>query len=471
MPALLSKRIAPLIILLIVAALVAVACGDDNNSSTNTPAGSPSSAATAGSPGASSTSGAIEGSNLGDINVLGIWGDKELDNFNAMVKPWQDQTGGNMKFTGTRDITAQLNVQVQGGNPPDVAIPAEVGLFKEYAQEGKIISLDKCNNGLEQYVKDNYPKAFLDLATVNGKLYGFFMKADTKGTIWYNPKWFQQNGLKPLTADSTWDDLANLAKAIKAKGVAPWSIGLEAADASGWPGTDWIQQIIFNQEGASTYDGLVDGSIKFTDPKVKDAWQKFGQMALTDGYTSEGGAAGINATNFQDSAYPPFTDPPKAGMVYLGSFASGFIQTQFPNDKAGTDYDFMTWPGGKITGSANIVYAFKANPTVCSYLKYLASAQAQSIWVKAGGFTSVNKQVSVDDYPDAVSQKVAKQLLDAKDFRFDLDDAIGGSVQTAYFQAVTQYISNPGSLDSLLAGLDKTRGSAATASPTAGAGG
>src|SRR6185437_13337727 len=99
-----------------------------------------------------------------------------------------------------------------------------------------------------------------------------------------------------------------------------------------------------------------------------------------------------NATNFQDSAYPPFTDTPKAGMVYLGSFASGFIQTQFPNDKAGTDYDFMTWPGGKITGSANIVYAFKANPTVCSYLKYLASAQAQSIWVKAGGFTSVNKQ-------------------------------------------------------------------------------
>jgi alpha-glucoside transport system substrate-binding protein len=471
MPNLLRRRFAAIVAIIAIISLLAVACGDDNNSSNTTTPGSSASAGASAQPSASGTSGAIEGSNLGDVNVIGIWGSDELNNFDAMVKPWEDKTGGNMKFTGTRDITAQLNVRVQGGNPPDVAIPAELGLFKEYAQQGKIISLDQCKNGLADYVKANYPKAFLDLATVNGKLYGFFMKADTKATIWYNPKWFKDNGLKPLGADSSWDDLANLAKEIKAKGIAPWSIGLESGEASGWPGTDWIQQIILNQEGVDTYDGLVDGSVKFTDPKVKDAWEKFGQMALTDGYTSQGGAAGINATNFQDSAYPPFMDPPKAGMVFLGSFTGGFVKDQFPDAKAGTDYDFFTWPGGKVSGSANIVYAFKANPTVCSYLKYLASAQAQTIWVKKGGFTSVNKQVSTDAYPSDVAKKVAEQLLNAQTFRFDLDDAIGGSVQTAYFKAVTQYISNPGSLDSLLSGLDSTRAAAATSSPTGGAGG
>jgi alpha-glucoside transport system substrate-binding protein len=195
MPNLLRRRFAAIVAIIAIISLLAVACGDDNNSSNTTTPGSSASAGASAQPSASGTSGAIEGSNLGDVNVIGIWGSDELNNFDAMVKPWEDKTGGNMKFTGTRDITAQLNVRVQGGNPPDVAIPAELGLFKEYAQQGKIISLDQCKNGLADYVKANYPKAFLDLATVNGKLYGFFMKADTKATIWYNPKWFKDYGI------------------------------------------------------------------------------------------------------------------------------------------------------------------------------------------------------------------------------------------------------------------------------------
>ena len=394
---------------------------------------------------------------LGDVDVLAIWGGDELESFEAMVAPWEANTGGEMDFIGTRDITAQLTLNVEGGTPPDVAIPAEVGLFQEFARAGDIVPLSECS-GLEDTIKANYPQGFIDLGTVDGTLYGFFMKADTKGTVWYNPGFFQENGYTPLTADSTFDDLLTLTDQIRDDGVVPpWSIGVESGEASGWAGTDWIQQIILNEAGTDVYDGVIDGTIPFTDDRVKDSWESFGEIALPADNTVQGGATGINTTGFIESTYPPFESPPTAAMVYLGGFASGFITEQFPDAVAETDFDFFAWPGGGVTGGANIVYAFNSDEATCSFLSHLASAEAQRVWVDRGGFTSVNTQVSLDSYPDPVARAQAEQLTTAEVFRFDLDDAIGGALQQAYFTGVTGYLADPNSLDATLAGIEAAR--------------
>jgi alpha-glucoside transport system substrate-binding protein len=442
-------------------ALVLAACGDDDDTDKTSTAGTGGQTATSGTPsggGTTPSAGGGAGSGAGQsVSVLGIWGDEELASFQEMVKPW----GGNMDFTGTRDITALLTTRVEGGNPPDVAIPAEVGLFEQFAKEGKLTPLSECP-GLEDEIKANYPKSFVDLGTVDGKLYGFFMKADSKATIFYDPKFFDEKSYTPINGDSSFDDLMALQDKIKDGGTPPWSNGQEAGAGSGFPGSDTIQQIVLNQEGEDFYDDVVDGTAKFTDPKMKDAWQKFGQM-IADGNTVQGGAAGINATAFMDATYPPFQSPPTAAMVNIGGFGAGFIADQFPNLQPGTDYDFMTWPGGKVTGGANIAYAFNANPGTCSYLSYIAGADAQRIWVQRGGFTSVNKQVDVGSYPDPVARRLADQLINADVFRFDLDDAIGGALQQAEFQGVTQFISDPSQLDSILENIESSRGKPAAA--------
>ncbi len=393
------------------------------------------------------------------VDVLGIWGeDPELTNFRAMVAPWEAETGASMDFVGTRDLTAQLTLRVEGRNPPDVAIPAEIGLFQDFARAGQLVPLSACA-GLEEKIRAEYPQGFIDLGTVDGVLYGFFMKADTKGTIWYNPKFFAENGYQPLTADSTFEDLIALTEQIAADGVVtPWSVGVESAEASGWPGTDWIQQIMLNDPGSGpeVYDGLIDGSIPFTDPRVKAVWEKFGQIALNPDYTL-GGPTAVNATNFIPSTYPPYERPPTAAMVYLGGFASGFIAEQFPDLVPGEDFAFFPFPGGAISGGANIVYAFNSNPATCSFLTWLASAEAQQIWVAAGGFTSVNTNVGLDSYPDPLARAQAEQLTQAEVFRFDLDDAIGGALQIAFWQGVTGYIAG-GNLDEILANIEAARG-------------
>lgn len=427
---------------IIVAAGFAACGGDDDGNGSGT---TPAAGATEGSGGG--------GGDQGTVSVLGIWGDEELASFEAMVAGW----GGQMDFTGTRDITAILTTRVEGGNAPDVAIPAEIGLFQQFAREGLLTPLSECE-GLEDTIRNNYPEQFVELGTVDGELYGFFMKADTKATVFYDPAFFEENSLEPLGADATFEDLITLSDAALAAGVPPWSMGQEAGGGSGFPGSDTIQQIIINEAGVDVYDQLVTGDVPYTDDAVRDAWEKFGQIALTDGYTVQGGGAGINATPFMDSSYPPFEDPPTAGMVHLGGFAAGFVTDQFPDAEPGTDFNFFGWPGGAVTGGANIAYAFNAEPATCSFLSHIASAEAQQVWVERGGFTSVNSEVSLDAYPDDVARGQAEQLLNAETFRFDLDDAIGGAGQQAIFNGVIQYLTSPDSLDSILQSIEAARG-------------
>jgi hypothetical protein len=122
------------------------------------------------------------------------------------------------------------------------------------------------------------------------------------------------------------------------------------------------------------------------------------------------------------------------------------------------DYDFFPWPGGKVTGGANIAYAFNSDPETCSFLSHIVSADAQRIWVERGGFTSLNREVELGAYPDDVSRKLADQLLNTDTFKFDLDDAIGGAAQQAEFEGITQYLTNPSGLDGILESIEAARG-------------
>jgi alpha-glucoside transport system substrate-binding protein len=420
------------------------ACGDDDDDNGDGGDTTPSADETSADTG--------DGGEGGTVNVLGIWGDEELLSFEAMVDAWP----GEVQFTGDRAITARLTQLVAGGSPPDVALPAEIGLFQRFASEGELVPLSECE-GLEETVRANYPESFIELGTVDGTLYGFFMKADTKATIFYDPAFFEENSLEPLDETATFDDLITLADAVLDAGLPPFSIGQEAGDGSGFPGSDAIQQIILNDAGPETYDGVVAGDIPYTDPAVRSGWENYGRMALSDGYTVQGGAAGINATPFMESAYPPFETPPQAGMVPLGGFAAGFITTQFPDAEPAVDFDFMPWPGGAVTGGANIAYAFNSDPATCSFLNYLAGAEAQQVWVERGGFTSLNSEVSMDAYPNEIARKQAQQLLEADTFRFDMDDAIGGAGQQAIFTGILQYLASPDQLDQILEGIEAAR--------------
>lgn len=213
--------------------------------------------------------------------------------------------------------------------------------------------------------------------------------------------------------------------------------------------------------GGDVYDQWVAHTIPWTDSRIKDVWQMFGTIVFTPGYIP-GGATAVLATNFQEGTYLPFQTPPKAAMDYLGDFTAGFIATEFPSLVAGQDYSFFPFPmitqqySGGVTGGADLVAAFKDTPTVRSFVQYLSTAQAQVIWVRRGGFTSVNKAVSLDSYPNVLTRAAAQQLTEATLFRFGAGDSMPSAVQTAWWAGVLAYLQNPSQLDATLANIEAT---------------
>jgi alpha-glucoside transport system substrate-binding protein len=388
---------------------------------------------------------------MGTVNVVHQWvSGGEGESFQAVVGPWEEQSGNQMEGLATRDLLAIVTTRVEGDNPPDIAALAAPGTMQRFAQDGQLVALDSFLD--MDRIRNEYSQAWIDLCTVDSKLYCIAYKASNKSTVWYDPKTFTDAGVE---TPGTWEEMIAVSDQLLQSGISPWSIGVESSGSSGWPGTDWIGQIILSESGPEVYDQWVNHDIPWTDPRIKSAWEKFGQIALTEGYVP-GGANFILSTNFVPASYLPFESPPQAGMYFLASFAQAFIEKQFPDLVIEEDYSFFPFPTinpqyeGAVTGGADLLVMFNDTPAARSLMEYLSTAEAQQIWVERGGFTSTNNQVDLNSYPDPLAAKAAQQLTDAQIFRFDADDIWGGELQAAFWKGILDYLTDPSRLDSIL---------------------
>jgi alpha-glucoside transport system substrate-binding protein len=388
----------------------------------------------------------------GTVTVYGTWSGSEQDAFLAMVKPYEDATGVTVQYTSTRDINAQLAQGIQTGTLPDLAGLPGPGQMAEYAAAGKLIDLSTVLD-VNAY-KTNTASNFVDLGTVNGKLVGVFIKLSVKGLIWYNPKVV---GDLSSSAPKTWNDLQTLITQDKAKAQAAWCVGLEGGAASGWPGTDWIEDFVLRTAGPDVYKSWYQGKTKWTDPAIKAAWQQFGQIIAS----SYGGANYILATNFANGGDKLFATPPGCLFHHQASFITGL--GAFANLKPGTDYNFFPFPdinsqyAGAIEGAGDLFGMFHNTPQAAALINYLTTAQAQQIWVDKGGALSANKQVT--KYPDDISKRSSDLLLNAKTFVFDASDQMPTDMNAAFWSGILDYVKNPSSLDSILSHLDQVQAS------------
>ncbi len=398
--------------------------------------------------------------NQGTINVLGVWGGQEADAFAAMTQVFTDRTGIKVQFEATRDLDAVLTTRVQAGNPPDVVILPNPGKLYELAGAGKLADLSKLLD-MKEFSK-NYSAGWKNLGTVNGKLYGLFVKAAIKGLVWYDPKNLKAAG---IAIPATWDDMIATSKKIAATGTTPWSVGIESGAASGWVATDWLENIFLRLYGPDKYKDWYEGRLAWTSPEMKKAWQYFGEIVADPGM-AYGGSAYINSTNFGNAPAPLFQNPPKAYFHMQASFIQSFITDQFPGLKPVQDFDFFGFPtidpqyAKAVEGSADIVAAFKSSSQVKAFMNYFASAEAQSFLAAGTGGLATNRNLSLVFYPDPLTKRAADILNKAEIVVFDASDMMPSEMNAAFWKACVDYISDPTSLDAILTNLDKVRATA-----------
>ncbi len=440
--------------LLAVATIVAAACS--SGTATSSPAASTGASAPPASAGASSEASPSAGGQIGgEVSVIGTWTGSEQDSFLAMVAPFEAANGVKVKYTGTRDINAVLTTGVASGILPDLAGLPGPGQMADFAKAGALKPLDDVLD-LAAYTADTSP-GLVALGTVDGKVTGVFIKAAVKGLIWYDPAVYK--GGQP----TTWDDLATKGKAAASAiggNARTWCVGLESGAASGWPGTDWIEDIVLRQSGPDIYDQWVAGTLKWSSPEIKAAFEAFGTVVADDAVY--GGSKTVLATNFGDGGNALFTSPPGCIFHHQASFMTDFFKKQ-GGAKDG-DFDFYPFPdinaqfAGAATGAGDLFGMFNDTPQAKALIAYLVTPEAQQIWIDRGGALSANNKVT--KYPDDVSQRSADIIAKAKVFRFDGSDSMPAAMGAGFQTAIVDFTKDQSKLDSILTNLDSVQTSA-----------
>jgi alpha-glucoside transport system substrate-binding protein len=393
----------------------------------------------------------------GTVSVLGVWGGSEQETFLELVRPFEEATGIDVQYTGTRDLNAVLTTRVQGGNPPDLAGLPGPGQMAQFARDGELVDLSGVLD-IDAF-GENYAQTWVDLGSVDGALSGIFIKASVKGLIWYNAKVWEEQG---FAIPQSWDELMALSRRMAESGTRPWCIGVESGAASGWPGTDWLEDIVLRQAGPEAYDRWYQGELAWTSDEIRTAWETWGEI-VGDPRMVFGGAATMLTTNFGQSGNPLFNEPPGCYMHHQASFITDFFLESNPDLQPVEDFNFFPFPpmdgqdGESVEMAGDLFGMFNDTPQARALIRYLTSAEAQAIWVERGGAISPNQRVPLEAYPDPLSRQSAELLTSAEVVRFDASDLMPEAMNNAFWQAILEFIQNPRALDRILTSLDRVQ--------------
>jgi ABC-type sugar transport system, periplasmic component len=363
-----------------------------------------------------------------EISLLYQWSGAEEERLNEILQPLVDTCGFVLKPESTRD-QALLDTRVQAGTPPDIAF-WNVTQLQQY--KDSLVAMDELGASQDAYI----PGA-VDPGIIDGKWLGLPIKSDIKTIIWYSPANFEALG---YAVPTTWEELDALVEQMAADGNVPWSMGIESGDATGWTGSDFIQDILLVQQGPEYVMGIIDGSIPYNDAGVVQAYETYGKWAKDPKY-AVGGAQGTLSTAFLAAIYKPFSDPAEAMMVKQSGFAGGEVLKQFPELKFGTDYDFFVIPGAQgLQGGSDWMMAFNDTPAVRALVAYLSSPEGGANWAKASFDLSPNKGAD-GNYTDPSLIKKAEAFYNSKGFTPDIGDTIPGGFGSAEWTAIVDYIN------------------------------
>ncbi|MEN6482866.1 MAG: ABC transporter substrate-binding protein [Anaerolineaceae bacterium] len=373
------------------------------------------------------------------LNVVYQWSGSEEEKINTIFKPLVDQCGIQIVTESTRDA-AVLDTKAKS-TPPDILFwpsTAPVNLYSSQLMDLKSVGANTAN----------YESYWLDLGTQDGKLLALPVKADIKSIIWYSPARFEALG---YTVPTTFDELNTLVDKMAADGNVPWSMGFGSDAATGWTGSDFIQDLLLTQQGPEYVLKIISGEVAYNDAGVVKAYETYVKWASDEMYTV-GGADGTLNTPFLDAIYKVFQEKPEAMMVKQSGFAGGEILNQFPTLVYGTDYDFFAFPGAQgMQGGADYMMAFSDTAATKALVAYLTSEEGATAWAKAGFDLSPNK-LATDKYEDVQLAKKAAALAQATGFTPDLGDTIPAPFGETEWKAIIAAVQGddiPTALDSV----------------------
>jgi len=370
-----------------------------------------------------------------EVNIFGVYTSEDEARFRAALVPFEQATGIDVNFEGSGDFEQLIRVQVEAGDPPDIAQFSQPGLIAELAD--KMVPLDSFMN-VDQ-LKEDYIQSWLDLATFDDHLYGLFYRASTKSIVWYSKPEFDAAGYE---VPETWDELLALMDEMVANGHTPWCIPAEHGGSTGWVITDWVEDVLLRTAGPEVYDQWTNHEIPFNDPAIKEAMDEYvGKIMFNEDYAYGGPEGILTIWVGQTAELFPSEEEGRAEPVCWMMKQAGWIPAFFPEGTTvGPDGAwFFYFPpikeelGKPVLGGGDPIGMFNDRPEVRAVIEYLATPAGCEVWVKTGGFISPNRSVPTDWYFDEADRLQGEIMQSADVFRFDASDLMPGTVGVGTF--------------------------------------
>ena len=381
-----------------------------------------------------------------EMTLFGPWLGPDKDLIESIVAYFEEATGADVAYSGSDSFEQQIVIDAQAGSAPNVAVFPQPGLAANLAAQGYLTPL---GGETADWLRENYAagQSWVDLSTYpdkdgNAQLFAFPYKIDVKSLVWYVPENFEDAGYE---VPQTMEELKALTEQIVADGGTPWCIGLGSGGATGWPATDWVEDLMLRTQPPEVYDQWVTNEIPFNDERVVAAIEEFGWFARNDDFVA-GGAKAVASTDFRDSPAGLFSFPPGCYMHRQASFIPSF----FPEGtELGVDADFFYFPpyGDKDLGNpvlgAGTLFAITADSEAArAFIEFLKTPIAHELWMAQSGFLTPFTKVNPDAYANDALKKQGEILTNATTFRFDASDLMPGRIGAgAFWTGMVDYVS------------------------------
>ncbi|MFC7375254.1 ABC transporter substrate-binding protein [Brachybacterium sp. GCM10030268] len=379
----------------------------------------------------------------GVVTILGNFGGVEAEGFNAALKSFTDESGISVEYTSDQDFANSIRTRASAGDAPDIALFPQPGGLLELAADGHIAPIGDVLD--VDSLESSLIPGFLEAATAEDTIYGAPIRLAVKSLVWYPAAAYADGGWS--TEPATLQELQGIADEIKASGTAPWADAWNADQATGWVGTDWLEEFILRMHGPEFYDQWTSHEVPFNDPKVVEALDALGEVLKTEGNVL-GGSETILNTDFSEASLPLFEDPPRAMLHRQGNFVTGFFpdDVQADLDNAVGVFALPPWEGGfdgqPILGGGDLAALFATEDDEAKQvMEFITSSDFGGEWAQAGGWLSPHQSFDNSHYADETTRRVADIASNAEVFRFDGSDLMPGPVGSgSFWTAMNQWV-------------------------------
>ena len=398
------------------------------------------------------------GEDTGTVNVLNAMEPEEAEVVQGIVDELiTSDADYDVEIEASGSFEEDFQIRSEGGTL-DVALLPQPGAVADAVDQGAV-SLEDMGFDIAE-LEDTFGEYLFTLVEVDGEHYGIPSNINLKSMVWYPKDDFDEAGYEE---PETFDDLIALSEQIRdEQGVPPWCVGFESEAATGWPATDWMEDIMLRTAGTDVYDQWVSHEIPFNDPAVQNAAEIFGEVMFGEGFVL-GGADQTPAIAFGDAPGPMFQDPPGCWLHRQATFINAFFP---PEAEAGTDYDWFPFPPIDQEGTlfaGEFLVTFRDAPEIRDFIEKFISEEVQCAQGDdvASSRVSANVNVEPDCYANDLLSEASEVLttaLEEDTGRFDASDQMPPAVGSGSFwsEMMTYMQQGPDSLTAVLDEIEST---------------